>query len=891
MTVPHPSPERDGTDGFDDDEGPDALGREVEQARRAMEAHDFARAAHLTREVVDAFSGDRGHHDVALEVRSLTILACAVQEVGGSESWSTLLDRAATIVRTAGRQDLRVAVQGATGYCHLREGDPDAALEAFERAEPWLDHCPVEDRARLLLNRGTTHLDIGSLSAADADLDRAEHEALEAGLVELALKARHNRGYVAFLRGDLPTSLDQLASPAVDPDADQAVRAILADPLARMDRARVLLEAGLVDDADDLLAGALVGLRDTQRPQDEGEAHLARARGALVAGELGAALDHTALASARFAERGNDRWLRRTEFTRLAVLVEQLEGQMWMTGGSDASGSDLLASAAADAVELAPQVAALVAEAAAAFDTPIEVPARAMLAEASLLAGDRGAAAAALAHGDPAHDDPVSVRLRWFRVRAGLALASGAQDLQGIVQEGLSELSRAQQRVGSIDLRTAMAIHGSELAELGVADALATGDADVVHRAVERAHASSTRLTAVRSRASDHEQGLLSELRRIDDAQWHADPQADPDRVAELQRRAAHLRTSLRTLEWRRRGAGGRARTVGVEEVRRRIELFGARAVSYVAVGPDLRAVRLDGSSLEVVRLGSTRVVAAEVDRLRADLQAAVLPAVPTSVAAVMQRSIVQTLRRLDELLLRPLEMDPAALVVVPHGPLALVPWPLLPSRRGLATTSVPCLTEWVRLTEDAGAGPEAGRLVALAGPGLARAEAEVAAIGGIWPDTRTLVGPAATGAAVHEALATADVVHLAAHGTHRATSPLFSSLQLADGPVFAHEFDTELRARLVVLSACEVGSHTVRRGDEPLGMTAALLQADVGTVLASLARVRDDVAHDVMLDVHRSMAGGVAPAGALGAAVAAALDDGQVAPFTCVGAGFVPLV
>jgi CHAT domain-containing protein len=55
--------------------------------------------------------------------------------------------------------------------------------------------------------------------------------------------------------------------------------------------------------------------------------------------------------------------------------------------------------------------------------------------------------------------------------------------------------------------------------------------------------------------------------------------------------------------------------------------------------------------------------------------------------------------------------------------------------------------------------------------------------------------------------MAQADLVHVAAHGTHQADSPLFSSLRLADGPVFAHELDADtVRASHVVLSACEVG-------------------------------------------------------------------------------------
>ena len=61
--------------------------------------------------------------------------------------------------------------------------------------------------------------------------------------------------------------------------------------------------------------------------------------------------------------------------------------------------------------------------------------------------------------------------------------------------------------------------------------------------------------------------------------------------------------------------------------------------------------------------------------------------------------------------------------------------------------------------------------------------------------------------------------MHVAAHGTHQQESPLFSSLRVADGPLYAYELDAGDRpAPCVVLSACEAGLSTVRPGDEGLG-------------------------------------------------------------------------
>ena len=70
------------------------------------------------------------------------------------------------------------------------------------------------------------------------------------------------------------------------------------------------------------------------------------------------------------------------------------------------------------------------------------------------------------------------------------------------------------------------------------------------------------------------------------------------------------------------------------------------------------------------------------------------------------------------------------------------------------------------------------------------------------------LTGDAATAAAVSELAARVDVLHVAAHGRHSAENPMFSGLELVDGPWFGYDID-QLRAvpDVVLLSACEVGA------------------------------------------------------------------------------------
>jgi hypothetical protein len=79
----------------------------------------------------------------------------------------------------------------------------------------------------------------------------------------------------------------------------------------------------------------------------------------------------------------------------------------------------------------------------------------------------------------------------------------------------------------------------------------------------------------------------------------------------------------------------------------------------------------------------------------------------------------------------------------------------------------------------------------------------------------------------------------------------------------------------------------TVRPGDEGLGLTNVLLQLGTDSVLAGIARVRDDVAAEVMHRVHHGIASGMDSAGALAAAQADCVDAGVPVPFLCFGSAW----
>jgi CHAT domain-containing protein len=180
-----------------------------------------------------------------------------------------------------------------------------------------------------------------------------------------------------------------------------------------------------------------------------------------------------------------------------------------------------------------------------------------------------------------------------------------------------------------------------------------------------------------------------------------------------------------------------------------------------------------------------------------------------------------------------------------------------------------------------------------VAGPRLPAANTEVAALAQQLPAARVLTGPAATAGETLRALDGAGLAHIAAHGTFRADNPLFSTVELADGPLTGYELERLRRPPgCLVLSACDAGRSAVRPGEELIGFTAVLLGLGTRCLIASLLPVPAERTTDLMLDLHRRMAAGYGPARALAEAQQDFADgaDGiayaTAAAFVCSGAG-----
>ncbi|HWE60963.1 MAG TPA: CHAT domain-containing protein [Chloroflexota bacterium] len=139
-------------------------------------------------------------------------------------------------------------------------------------------------------------------------------------------------------------------------------------------------------------------------------------------------------------------------------------------------------------------------------------------------------------------------------------------------------------------------------------------------------------------------------------------------------------------------------------------------------------------------------------------------------------------------------------------------------------------------------------------------AQAVAAALGG-----QVLLEEAATLAQLRGVAPRCLALHLATHGTFRPDEPLFSAVELADGPLTTLEvFDLDLSCSLVTLSACETALGRSGAGDEVMGLSRAFLYAGGSSLLLSLWKVDDHSTAQLMQVFYQALAQGHSKARAL---------------------------
>jgi len=145
----------------------------------------------------------------------------------------------------------------------------------------------------------------------------------------------------------------------------------------------------------------------------------------------------------------------------------------------------------------------------------------------------------------------------------------------------------------------------------------------------------------------------------------------------------------------------------------------------------------------------------------------------------------------------------------------------------------------------------------------LPEAEAEVKGLGRLYGAARSkiYVGAEAREDRAKKEAGDFQVLHFATHGVLNNASPMYSHLVLAqgdkneDGLLEAWELmQMDLRADLVVLSACETARGRFGAGEGVIGLSWALFVAGAPATVVSQWKVESASARDLMLNFHRQL-------------------------------------
>jgi tetratricopeptide (TPR) repeat protein len=728
---------------------------------------------------------------------ALSAARAAAEVLVGADADRLAANRACALAR-AGRLEEALGL-GREALPRLRGSDDPSAL------------------AGLLTNLGLVQTLQGRLEKAAGLLTEAVATAERAGLFAQAAMAQGNLAYVVARCGDVSWALRLYESAEPRLTGERLTQ-------CRLDKAEMLLGAGLASEARPLLERALTDASARGYACDRADALLLRAHADLA--------EDDAEQAAAYAERARAEFAQQHRPGRSLLAEHVLLKARWAAGDRSPV---FLRTAMATAERL---LASGLAEPAA---------------DVRILA-----ARLALHHGRPARDllTPVGgtapVRLRVAAWHAAALERSAAGDRRGAaaaVWSGLRVADEDAGRLGALELRARAAAHSQDLAEHGLRQARSARELLVTE---ERRRAIARPITI--TPADPARASLLAELRTANAAGSEDVPR---------------LESAVRTAACQ---APARNEDREILRVTRLTQMLGERAlVELVRIGGELHAVTVAGGRCQRWPLGSyeaaardARLVRFALDRLNRGGDGAGFVQAVEQAAVKIPAELCQAVGERD-------------LVIIPVGALHALPWAALPSLRKRPFTIAPSAAAWLHAAQHP---DRPGRTVLAAGPGLAHARAEVAALTRLYPTAAVLTGPHANAANILTAMDGARMVHIAAHGEFRADHPLLSHLGLADGPLMAYDLEQPRTSpATVVLSACDAA----RSGTEALGLVSILLALGTTNVIASVTPVADAATRSFMPAFHTNLQQTSSPAQALAALPRAAGTLG----FQCFGAGW----
>ncbi len=843
------------------------------QGRRLLEESHDPRELSVAHQAIAIVERDRGQLGDA--VRHGFAALRQARRVGADRQGDVLATLGATLAyagRTADglrRLDEAVPLTPPHALPRLlhRRAHVLALLARYDAALADLDRSIAGSRAlgdtlwegRSLVGRSDVQLARGDTDAAEADAARAEQLLSGIGQEFEAAQAAHNRALAAHQRGDLPTALTLL-----DEVTDRYVALDNVRHDLIIDHMQTLLTAGLIEEARTL--GTTTLEQSDLAPVRRAETLLVTARAALAAGDLDATESLADQAARLFAAQLRPGWAERAALLRLQARYLARHPELGLSGGvaHDRVAHDRVAHDRSAQKAATRHTKALLREsttligslrASRAVDLPVALVLHGRIAQD---AGrpDEAQRSFAEAAASRRHGPPLVRATGWL---AAALLAEQRQDARALhtaCRRGLDAVDEHRSQLGDLELRALASGHGMELARLAVAASVRSGRARQLLWWSERWRAGA--LTNVAQRITDP--GLRQDLAALRDVtrRLGALDAGDPTWTA-LTRQQSRLEASIRRAHRHQRaqsgpgGPGGPAAPgLDLDEVFARVGDDGL-LLSLVTDHGTLHLLAVTRGRVRQEVVGPIDVALREAEFARFTLRRAAhgRPVDLGAAGGLLQRAILGAARGVAT--------DARRVVVVPPADLLTAPWGLLPAFAESVLTVSPSIGQWLRAGDEPGDGgrpgarsPLDGHVALITGPGLTTREQEVTDLSRLHPATYVLRPEQATAAATLAALEGASLAHIAAHGVFRADAPLFSSLELADGPLTVHDLrGLEHPPRALVLSACDSGGAAPISSYEALGLVSSLLGMGTRSVLASVVPVNDQACLSVMADVH----------------------------------------
>ncbi len=696
--------------------------------------------------------------------------------------------------------------------------------------------------ARALHYRAAVYLAMGDIERADRDYARVEALWLECGQRADYAFARLERGLAAHIRGDLPAALAYL-------DHAQALLDGLDIFLADLfvNKCTVLLAAGLAQDALREVNAAVARIeQDHGSATRRAELLYSSAVAAAATSDFSLAQERSTEALRLFRRQQRPWWAARAELALLLCRFAE---------GEDRSAALLQA---------ARRVTARLDE----LDPPRAVEAHLLTGRIALARGRRDEAARQLrAAANARHRGSLRTRSTGWLAQATWCEAEGRwRGMLAACDRGLALLDLHLRTLGATELRTLATANGARLAEMALRHAVCRQDARLLLEWSERWRGTVLRVTPVRPPADGDLVADLAALRnvaaRLDSAM---DSRGAPPAL-ERERRRLEGAVRQRVLHTPAAEAGEAEsfRTADLLD-----QLGDTELVELTEVDGQLYAVVVAAGRLHLVHVGpaeaATHSLAHALFALRRE----------GAGRGTYRLDLTEIGRRLEVSLLgesvRLLRGGPV--VVVPTGKLHAVPWGLMPSLADRPTAVTPSASAWLRARR--AVRPDEDRVVLVGGPRLLTGDAEVRHLVAQYPDAVVLADGGATAERVMAAIDGAWLVHMAAHGTFRGDSPLFSAIELADGPLTVYDLERLKQAPYhVVLSSCSSAVGAPVGADELLGLVSALISLGSAGVVASVVPVNDPATVPLMTALHEHLRAGADLAGALTLARQAVGDD-----------------